>query len=99
MHDLLAENGVPPRALGQVDCRETICRLRLEAQSDEQQAVMALIRSARALHVETWLLPEEAEHGSGYFMDVFLPRDGYRLSGGGGQIGGELTIGEASAPD
>lgn len=95
MQTLLADGGISSRALESVDCRETICRLRLASESDRQQAVMALIHSARALHPETWLLPESDERGSKYYMDVFLPRDGYRLSSGGGRVDSPLAIGEA----
>jgi hypothetical protein len=95
MHALLATNGVPVRALDAVDCRETICRLRLISEGVSQRAVMSVIHAARELHLETWLLPEEDPQSPRYHLDVFLPRDGYRLSGGGGRIGGELTTGEA----
>ena len=61
---------------------------------DSQQAVMSLIH-ARELHVETWLLPEGDPRSARYHIEVFLPRDGYRLSGGGGKIGCELATAEA----
>jgi hypothetical protein len=95
MQGLLRDGGVSSRALQLVDCRETICRLKLEAQSDRRASVMAVIHAARELHRETWLLPEEDEQGSTFFVEVFMPRDGYRLSSGGGKIDGEMGTAEA----
>jgi hypothetical protein len=99
MQRLLHEGGISSRALQLVDCRQTICRLKLEAQSDRRASVMAVIHAARALHQETWLLPEEDEQGSTFFVEVFLPRDGYRLSSGGGKVDGELVTGDAEQPE
>lgn len=86
MTELLAADGMSARALGKVDCRQTICRLNLTSSSDRKRDVMAMIHAARELHEETWLLPEEDEARASYSTEVYLPRDGYRLSGGGGRI-------------
>jgi hypothetical protein len=86
MTQLLAADGMSARALGKVDCRQTICRLNLTSASERNRDVMAMIHAARELHEETWLLPEEDEGRATYSTEVYLPRDGYRLSGGGGRI-------------
>lgn len=96
MQSLLSEHGLQSRSLSTVDCRQTICRLQLHAANESQKSVTALIAAARALHEETWVLPEEDEASSTYSVDVFMPRDGYRLSAGGGQVGSPLATVEAA---
>jgi hypothetical protein len=81
----LVDNRVGEPASVDADCRETICRVILRSEGDSDREVMGVIRVARALHQETWLLAEDAEDGS-YELELFLPRNGYRLSGGGGRI-------------
>jgi hypothetical protein len=96
MHSLLSENGVLSRSLSTVDCRQTICRLQLRSANESQKSVTAVLAAARALHEETWVLPEEDEASSTYSVDVFMPRDGYRLSGGGGKVDSAPITGEAT---
>jgi hypothetical protein len=99
MVELLAADGVSARALDDVDCRQTICRLKLTSSSERKSDVMSVIHAARELHVETWLLPEQDEARGTYGMEVFMPREGFRLSGGGGKIDQAPKTDEVAAYD
>jgi len=99
MVELLAADGVSARALDDADCRQTICRLKLTSSSDRKSDVMSVIHAARELHVETWLLPEQDEARGTYGIEVFMPRDGFRLSGGGGKIDHAPKTDEVAAYD
>lgn len=86
--EILLQRGLDADALKQIDCRETICRFRLDAVTDLHKEVGELAKAARALGRESWLMPEEVEGDPArrYTIEVFFPREGYRLSGGGGRI-------------
>jgi hypothetical protein len=72
--------------LKEVDCRETVCRFQLRTSNNTQGEVMSLIQVARELGEETWLRAEPQDNEPQSQIEVFYPRDGYRLSGGGGRI-------------
>jgi hypothetical protein len=95
MTTLLAQNGVDSSAFGAVACRETICRFSLKSKTGKKTEVQSLIHVARSLDDQTWLDPEEQEDGS-FGMQVYYPREGYRLSGGGGKIGEPKEVVEAA---
>jgi type IV secretory pathway VirB10-like protein len=83
--DQLARNQVQRSALQAIDCRQTICRFLLASSTDKQGEVGGLIQAARDLELETWLHPEKQADGT-WRMEVFFPKEGYRLSAGGGRI-------------
>jgi len=72
--------------LKEVDCRETVCRFQLRTSNNTQGEVMSLIQVARELGEETWVRAEPQDNEPQSQIEVFYPRDGYRLSGGGGRI-------------
>jgi hypothetical protein len=81
----LARNQLQKSALQAVDCRQTICRFLLASSTGKQGEVGGLIQTARDLELETWLHPEKQADGT-WRMEVFFPKEGYRLSTGGGRI-------------
>jgi hypothetical protein len=84
---LLRKANLRPQALREVDCRETICRFSLHAETSLQKDVGNMIHAARDLERETWLMPEPSEQANGAWdIEVYFPRAGYMLSGGGGRI-------------
>ena len=84
LHATFLEHSVNPNSVTDVDCRATICRFTIHTSSKAKTDVDGLIRAARAIDEQTWTKPEEQD--TGYSINVFFPRDGYRLSGGGGRI-------------
>jgi hypothetical protein len=82
---LLAKEALPSHALRAVDCRQSICRFELRSSTGTEKEVMALIHAARELELETWVHPQQQPDGT-WGMEVFFPKQGYRLSGGGGRI-------------
>lgn len=80
-----------PSAVKEVDCRRTICRFALTSPSPKHGDVMATISAARETDPETWTMPDAQANGS-YNVDVFFPRKGYRLSGGGGRIDEPMRV-------
>jgi hypothetical protein len=98
MAEILLERGLEPKALKELDCRETVCRFRLDAVTDLHKEVGELAKAARSLAPETWLLPEEVpdDPARKYTIEVFFARPGYRLSGGGGRIGDPPRMAEAA---
>jgi hypothetical protein len=84
LHTTLVERGVDPNAVTEIDCRATICRFALRTSSKMKADVDGLIQAARAIDEQTWTMPEEQD--AGYSVEVFFPREGYRLSGDGGRV-------------
>lgn len=83
--ELLAKSNLQSGALSAVDCRQTICRFVLASSSTRGGEVRGLIQAARDLDQQTWLHPEKQGDDT-WRMEVFFPKDGYWLSGGGGRI-------------
>jgi hypothetical protein len=75
-----------------VDCRETVCRFELKTTGETYGEVMQLIRTARGLDEQTWVRAEPDETPSTSTIEVFMPREGYRLSSGGGRIGEPVRV-------
>jgi hypothetical protein len=94
--DLLARAEQRSSALREVDCRQSICRFELQSATGTQKEAMALIAVARQFEPETWLRPYQQRNGS-WRMEVFFPKQGYRLSGGGGRIGETRPV--VNSPD
>jgi hypothetical protein len=92
---VLADARQPPQALHAVDCRQSICRFELHSAGGTQGEVMALIHAARQLELETWVRPAQQPDGS-WHMETFFPKQGYRLSGGGGRIGQVKQVPDSS---
>jgi hypothetical protein len=78
--------------LKEIDCRETICRFQLQTSNNTYGEVMSLIGVAHELGDETWLRAEPQAKEPQSHIEIFVPRDGYRLSGGGGRIDAPPTI-------
>ena len=87
---LTVHSGSDTALLG-VDCRETICRFELGSRDGAQSVVESLIRSVRSVHEETWLATGKDPSGV-WRIEAFFPRDGYRLSSGGGPIEQSPTV-------
>jgi len=94
--ELLAKSNLQSGALSAVDCRQTICRFVLASSSTRGGEVRGLIQAARDLDQQTWLHPEKQGDDT-WRMEVFFPKDGYRLSSGGGRIGETQPV--VDAPD
>lgn len=85
MAERLARGNLPSGALRAVDCRQTICRLVLSSSTNTTREVGGLLQAARDYEEETWIHPEKQDDGT-WRTEVFFPKQGYRLSGGGGRI-------------
>ena len=83
---LLADARQSPAALRVLDCRQSICRFELHSAGGTHGEVMSLVHAARQLETETWVHPVAQPDGT-WHMETFFPKEGYRLSGGGGRIG------------
>jgi hypothetical protein len=83
--ELLARGNLPSGALRAVDCRQTICRFVLASSTNTTREVGGLLQAARDFEEETWIHPEKQGDGT-WRTEVFFPKQGYRLSGGGGRI-------------
>jgi hypothetical protein len=83
--ELLARGNLPSGALRAVDCRQTICRFVLASSTNTTREVGGLLQAARDFEEETWIHPEKQDDGT-WRTEVFFPKQGYRLSGGGGRI-------------
>jgi len=83
--DLLAARSLNTAALREVDCRQTICRFSLRAQSSLDREVSGLVFASRDLTEETWLMPKATDQ-YGWELEVFFPKEGFKLSGGGGPV-------------
>jgi hypothetical protein len=90
----LSESDLDELSLKEADCRQTVCKLGLRSHGSNEDEVMGLIHAVRSLHPETWLWPEQQSDGS-WDIEAFLPREGYRLSAGGGRVSEPLA--QASA--
>lgn len=86
IHYLLGNENFSSDHLKEVDCRQTVCRFQLRTSNNTHAEVMKLIRVARDLGEETWVRAEPHETAPESHIEVFFPREGYRLSGGGGRI-------------
>jgi hypothetical protein len=92
----LARANLQSGALRAVDCRQTICRFVLASSTNTRREFGGLIQAARDFEEETWLHPEQQDDGT-WRTEVFFPKQGYRLSGGGGRI--DEARRAAGAPD
>jgi hypothetical protein len=90
---IFTKRGLDARDVGEVDCRATICRFAVHTSSKTDPDVGNLIQAARAIDQQTWTMPEE--HEVGYSVEVYFPKEGYRLSSGGGRIDEPMAVLEA----
>jgi len=93
---LLSNAELQENLLKEVDCRESICRFQLATGENTHSEVMSLIHVARDLMEETWVRAEPNEELGQSQIEVFFPKEGFRLSGGGGPIEDSAEIGVPS---
>jgi hypothetical protein len=77
---ILINAQLSPNALRDVDCRQTICRVKLHSDSKVHRDVSALIGASRKLVDQTFLVPFASDQG-GWDIETFFPREGWSLEG------------------
>jgi hypothetical protein len=78
---ILLQANLGTSALRNVDCRQTVCQLKLHSDSKQHRDVSNLIAASRKVIEQTFLVPIAAESG-GWDIEAYFPKEGYSLEGG-----------------